>query len=372
MPAEHRALSSEDPAGTDLRFHVSEAYQMITPDSGSGKHSGHVIVLSFCLQRFLEIQESAAFRNDGQSLSDLFPERPFHILICCQFLSPEFRISSRQQHAVGILRNARIMQRGKRNKFCSHSLQQFFVFLVKEGKCLIPGDGQTDGDFFLRHGDLRFFHGVPFRCVRGNIQKRIHIRILFQKICHHSNFCGYLRILLGLIQPKMTGGNGQFRTVRNRSQYRNRAVPPDLLQFSPPVRIRAVEQHAGNMMIFPEIQDPTNLLHYRLVLLLTVHHQDHRSIGKGRDFIGAGPSVGPPDAVIISHDAFQHRNIAPTGMVLKQTAQHVRRREKTVEIPRRHLLYTSMKHGIDIIRSALKRDRMFATAAQRLQQRAGQ
>ena len=111
MSPEHRPLLSENPAGTHLRFHVSESDQSLLADARTGKHPGHGVILSFRLQCILQIQKTSALCYDGKSFCDPFPERLLHRFICRQLFSPEFRISPRKQHTVSAFRNTRIVQR---------------------------------------------------------------------------------------------------------------------------------------------------------------------------------------------------------------------------------------------------------------------
>ena len=133
------------------------------------------------------------------------------------------------------------------------------------------------------------------------------------------------------------------------------------------MRLAVREKKRDDVARLPKPQHAADLCREREADALRAQHENRRRVGLIGDVPGACfGSTG--DAVIVAHCALKNCDLA--GTLRKGTAHTRLPQQKEVEIAARHAEHAGVKHGVNVIRPALKSAHVHASALQRREQRA--
>ena len=157
-------------------------------------------------------------------------------------------------------------------------------------------------------------------------------------------------------QTQMTAFQIQFRDLRHITKDADTKLLLDLLFY---LRIKhgrhPVEDHPFDMAFFFISEKTFDLCKGREAHATGIHDENCRGSGHGCQIIGTGLRIDPAQSVIITHNAFYHRNIRILSPPFHQITGGLFIRKKGIQIPGLRSQHTGMKHGIDVIRPAFKR-----------------
>ena len=169
----------------------------------------------------------------------------------------------------------------------------------------------------------------------------------------------------------MAALQGEVRHLRQISKHPDAAAGLNL-------HLQLLIQHRGD----PVQDDPPDVA-VRLKPAAALHHGGHRqahALGRdhqhrrspgGRRHGIAGGLAGGGNAVVIAHHPLQNGEVHSRRLPGQQVPEHLGPREKAVQVAGFGSNHRGVKHGVNVVRPALKGRRPEAPVHQSLQQAAG-
>ena len=169
-------------------------------------------------------------------------------------------------------------------------------------------------------------------------------------------FFGQLLHFIRKHQPQMTAFQIQFRDLRHITKDADTKLLLDLFFY---LRIEhgrhPVEDHPFDMAFLFISKKAFDLRKGRKAHATGIHDEHCRCSGHSCQIIRTGLRIDPAQSVIITHNAFYHRNIRILGSPFHQITGGLFIRKKGIQISGFCSQHTGMKHGINVIRPAFKR-----------------
>ena len=128
-----------------------------------------------------------------------------------------------------------------------------------------------------------------------------------------------------------------------------------------------VQHHALYIAVRIQVREAGNDSQHGMGRSPDVYRQHGRCSRNRRHPVGAC-FAGKSHAVIIAHDSFRHRQVKAPASHGHPIAQHIFVQKLQVQVPAGGMQCRSMKHGVNVIRSALKGADLFSPKGQRRQQ----
>ena len=172
----------------------------------------------------------------------------------------------------------------------------------------------------------------------------------------------------------MAAFQGKLGLVRHVAQYRHAAFFLDEgSQQGHEALSAAVDNHAGHRVGLSELDDAPQGGHQGEAGTATVGNEHYGSVGCAGHVVGGSGGGGAAQAVIVTHDAFQHCQgiIALTCAFCNKGTHLVFRGKIQVQVAAGGVQYRAVKHGVNVVGAALVGGHGHAATFQAAQQAAG-
>ena len=209
------------------------------------------------------------------------------------------------------------------------------------------------------------------RCIQvrgavGQGQQAIQIHMLPHQSRQHGELFLQSRHLCGSDQSQVPAFQGAVRALGEKTVDMDAGFPLDSL-FQPGIEHGRdpVQEYPLDIGVGTERGHPLHQCRRRQSPAPPIQHQHRRRSGLPCQIIGTGVACHG-NAVVVAHDPLDDADAAGGAVFIQQGAGGIPPQEKQIQIPRLGADDLAVEHGVDIVRPALKGNRLYTPLHQSL------